>query len=134
MHSEPAIVLFDGECAFCDASVRFIIARDPAGRFRFAAQASEVGRRLLVDAGLPPTVQNSLVLIDAGRAYTRSAAALRIARRLTFPWPLAAALLWIVPPALRDAAYGWFARRRYGWFGRLPACRRDEADRGRFLD
>jgi predicted DCC family thiol-disulfide oxidoreductase YuxK len=28
-----------------------------------------------------------------------------------------------VPRPLRDAVYDWVARRRYGWFGKLDACR-----------
>ena len=35
--SPTAWVLFDGECGFCDASVRWILRRDRRGRFRFGA-------------------------------------------------------------------------------------------------
>ena len=31
------ILLYDGECLFCHASMRFIVDRDAAGYFRFGA-------------------------------------------------------------------------------------------------
>ncbi|PKN39805.1 MAG: hypothetical protein CVU63_14125, partial [Deltaproteobacteria bacterium HGW-Deltaproteobacteria-20] len=32
----PPIVLFDGECGLCHASVRFVVERDDRALFRFA--------------------------------------------------------------------------------------------------
>jgi predicted DCC family thiol-disulfide oxidoreductase YuxK len=117
-----AIVLFDGTCNFCDASVNFIIDRDPAGNFKFAALESETGQRLLRAHGLHENRPDSLVLVEDGKAYTRSSAALRIAAHMRFPWPLLEFFL-LVPPFLRNAAYDWVARRRYQWFGRRESCR-----------
>ena len=129
--SSRAIVLFDGVCNLCNSSVHFIIARDPAARFRFAALDSAAGQRLLAESGLSGSL--SVVLIENGRAYTRSAAALRIARRLRFPWPLLYALI-VVPRPLRDAVYDWIARNRYRWFGKREVCMTPTPElRSRFL-
>jgi predicted DCC family thiol-disulfide oxidoreductase YuxK len=62
-----------------------------------------------------------MALIDQGRVYARSTAALRIARRLSFPWPLVYALI-VVPRPLRDLFYDVIARNRYRWFGKRDAC------------
>ena len=121
IHQLPSVILFDGVCNLCNAVVRFVIARDPAGRFQFGALQSDAARRLLnaIDSGrLWP---DSIVLVEDGRAWTRSAAALRIARRLRFPWPLAYAFV-AVPRPLRDWIYTVVARRRYRWFGRQAVC------------
>jgi predicted DCC family thiol-disulfide oxidoreductase YuxK len=76
----------------------------------------------------------TIVLIEGGRAYARSTAALRIARRLRFPWNALAAGL-IVPRPIRDAVYDWVARHRYGWFGRTDVCELPPPEwRDRFLD
>lgn len=117
-----AVVLFDGVCNLCNASVNFVIDRDPAGRFRFAALQSEAAAPLLARAGLAPDHLGSIVLVEEGRIYTRSTAALRIARRLSGAWPLLAVFL-AVPRPLRDLAYDVIARHRYRWFGRAEACR-----------
>ena len=127
------ILLYDGECHLCQGTVRFVVARDPAARVAFAPLQSAVGRRLLAEHRLPADGA-SVVLIENGRAYTRSTAALRVARLLRFPWPLLAAGL-VVPARLRDAVYDWVARHRYGWFGRSATCELPGPDvRARLLD
>jgi predicted DCC family thiol-disulfide oxidoreductase YuxK len=127
------LVLFDGVCNLCNGVVRFIIRRDPTGDFQFAPLTSAAARRAL--ASVPPgEIPNSVVLVDNGRIYTRSDAALRIARGLRFPWALAYTLV-IVPRSLRDWVYEAIARRRYRWFGRQDRCMiPGPSIRGRFLD
>ena len=117
---QPALVLFDGVCSFCNASVLFVIDRDPSERFVFAPLDSDVGQRTLSQHSL--TVgPSTMVLVEDDTVYTRSTAALRIARRMRFPWPLLYAFI-LVPRVLRDALYSAFAARRY-WFGRTESCR-----------
>ena len=116
-----SVVLFDGVCNLCNGFVQFVIRRDPAGRFQFAALESPAARRLLRDVNVSNQLIDSVVLVEDGRAFTRSAAALRIVCKLTFPWPLAYALI-IVPRILRDWGYAVVARNRYCWFGRRDTC------------
>ena len=128
-----AVVLFDGVCNLCNGSVQFIIRRDPAGRFRFASLQSEAGQALLRRHGLDPDDLSSVILVEDGRAYARSDAALRVARGLSGAWRAAGALR-VVPRPLRDLVYGWVARNRYRWFGRREACMVPTPElRGRFL-
>ncbi len=133
-----AIILFDGVCNLCNSSVNFIIDRDKAGNFKFSALQSVEARPYLERAGKSPdeldAVLQSLVLIEGENFYTRSTAALRIARRLDGLWPLAYGFI-IIPKFIRDKAYDWVARNRYKWFGRLDACRIPTPElRKRFLD
>ena len=77
---------------------------------------------------------DTFVLIEDGVAYTRSTAALKVAARLTFPWPLCG-IFWLVPRMIRDAAYEVIARNRYRWFGQQTQCRLPSPElAGRFLD
>jgi predicted DCC family thiol-disulfide oxidoreductase YuxK len=115
------VILFDGVCTLCNASVRFVIRRDPEGVFRFASLQSEQGRSLLQSHGLPLEELSSIVLVDEKRCYVKSDAALRIVRSLRWPWPLLAALT-IVPRGLRDTVYEYVARNRYRWFGKDETC------------
>jgi predicted DCC family thiol-disulfide oxidoreductase YuxK len=121
MPSSNPIIVFDGVCNFCNASVNWIIRRDTRARFRFAPLQSAAGERLQREHGIDPTVLDTFVLIEGKRAAVRSTAALRIARGLGLPWSLAYGLT-VVPPPLRDFAYDFFARRRYRWFGRKEEC------------
>ena len=118
---EAPLVLFDGVCHLCNATVQWIVRRDRHARFRFAPLQSAAARTALAAAGAPTDVLESLVLIDAAGVHVRSDAVLRIAGGLGFPWSLAAAAL-IVPRGLRDPFYVWVARHRYDWFGRRDTC------------
>lgn len=115
------VVLFDGVCNLCNRSVRFIIKRDPEGVFRFAHLQSEAGVRLLEQFGLPTGDYDTFILIDSGRYYVRSEAALRVARRLGGWWGMLYALM-AVPAPFRDWVYSYVAGNRYKWFGRTDEC------------
>ena len=128
------ILLFDGVCAFCAASVRFVIKRDRQRVFRFASLQSPVAAQLLGPDFAVADRLESMILIEDGCSYRKSAASLRVLRRLGRLWPLLSLLL-IIPRPLRDALYDWFGRHRYQWFGKLDECwvpDNDLADR--FLD
>lgn len=139
------VIIFDGECRLCNGAVDFVVRRDPKRYFQFASLQSEVARQLLkeVAAPLPPPASSpanpgadeTIYLIEGDTYYTRSTAALRIAKKLRFPWPL----LYvgsIVPRFIRNAIYNYIGRNRKKWFGVTNTCdtRREEEERDRFLD
>ncbi len=127
------LVLFDGVCNLCNRSVNFILDHDRHKRFHFAALQSDAGQAVLRHFGLRTDDFDTAVLVEHGRAYTKSSAALRIARNLGGWWSLLALLLTI-PPLLRDAAYDLLARNRYRWFGKAESCRVPTPEiRDRFL-
>jgi predicted DCC family thiol-disulfide oxidoreductase YuxK len=119
--TSPPIVLFDGVCNLCSGSVQFLLKRDPEGLFRFAPLQSDVGRRLLAEHGLTVDSLSSVVLIEDGKVWQESSAALRIARHLPGAWKLLRSFA-VVPRPLRDAVYRWIARNRYRWFGKTETC------------
>jgi predicted DCC family thiol-disulfide oxidoreductase YuxK len=131
--TDHPIVLFDGVCNFCDATVRFIVKRDPAGMFQFAAQQSEIGQKLLAARGLGGD-PGTLVVFDRHHILVRSDAALFIVRRLSGLWP-ALGVFGVIPRRLRDGLYDWFARHRYQWFGKKNECPLPPATlRSRFIE
>lgn len=115
------IVLVDGVCHLCQGLTRFIIERDPHAKFRFASLQSDVGAELLRKGGLPVDEVDTVVLIENGNYYVRSAAVLRIFRQMRRPWPLLYAFAF-VPLPLRDRMYRYVARNRYRWFGQEEQC------------
>jgi predicted DCC family thiol-disulfide oxidoreductase YuxK len=62
-----------------------------------------------------------VILVEGAAWYTESDAALRIMRRLAWPWPLLCVLA-VVPRPLRDWGYRVVARNRFHWFGRPEFC------------
>jgi predicted DCC family thiol-disulfide oxidoreductase YuxK len=115
------IILFDGTCAFCERSVRFIATRDPEGYFRFGASQAPQAADLLARFNVTRDSTRSIILIEGDQIFLRSTAVLRISGRLTFPWRLAAVLLWI-PVPIRDAVYRVVAAVRHRIAGKSNAC------------
>ncbi|HEY0429703.1 MAG TPA: thiol-disulfide oxidoreductase DCC family protein [Pyrinomonadaceae bacterium] len=128
-----AVILFDGVCNFCDGAVNFIIARDSGGYFKFAPLQSEIGEKLLTENGIDKAETDSVVLIEDGKVYTYSTAALRVARKLDGAWSLAYAFI-VVPKFVRDFFYKLFAKYRYKMFGKKDECMLPTPEiRARFL-
>ena len=121
MVQQHPVLLFDGVCNLCNGWVQLVIRNDPEGRFRFAALQSEKGQELLKQYGLPHEQFTTLVFIENGKVYTRSSAALRIAKQLNGAWPLLYAFS-VVPAFLRDGVYNLVAGNRYAWFGKQESC------------
>ena len=121
--TDHPVLLFDGVCNLCNAFLRFVVRFDADGMFRFAPVQSPVGQDLLDRHGesQDPTDPDTVVLVEDGQAYTKSAAALRVLRRLDGPFPLLYPLV-AVPEPLRDGVYDLVARVRYPLFGRTEEC------------
>ena len=112
--SQPVIV-FDGVCNMCNALAQFILKRDRRRQFLLCASQSDAGVALLsrfdvrqrspdaADSG-GPSGPDTIFLVEDGQLHLRSTAALRIARRLGFPWRLAYAFI-VVPRVIRDGVY-----------------------------
>lgn len=111
------VLLYDGSCSFCAASVQFILRHERRHGLEFAALQSRLGSGVRARHPEISSV-DSLVWVEpaidgrAEQALVRSAAALRIAWYLGGPWRLAA-LGALVPAVLRDAAYDAVARHRH---------------------
>ena len=131
--SRHAVVVFDGECAFCNRWVDFLLRFDRRDIFRFTARQSEAGIAFSRRAGLPEGGVGSIIVVEGGQVLLRSTAVLRMSRLLGFPFSLAA-IFEVIPVAIRDAGYDFVARNRTRWFGRTQACRLPAAaERHRFL-
>jgi predicted DCC family thiol-disulfide oxidoreductase YuxK len=131
---DKAIVLFDGVCNFCDNSVNRIIRHDNKDHFRFTSLQSETGKKLSQQYGIDTSKTDSIILIEKGKAYTRSGAILRITKHMNRLYPLMYGLL-LVPPFIRNAIYDLIARNRYKWFGKKESCMIPTAEvRSKFLE
>lgn len=115
------VILFDGVCNFCNSSVQFVIKRDPKHQFRFASLQSQYGQQVLAQHQLPQHEFNSFIFIENGEMYTKSTAALKVAKQLSGLWPMLYGFI-IIPSFIRDAVYNFIAQNRYRWFGKREAC------------
>lgn len=127
------VLLFDGVCNLCNASVQWVLKRDKKGQFRFAALQSDTGRQLLEQIGFSNEKIETVVLVDGDRFFVRSDAVLEMAKRLGGIWSLAG-IFRIIPRSIRDRVYSWVARNRYHWFGERAQCMLPRPEwKGRFI-
>lgn len=123
------LVLFDGECGFCAAIVRFILKHDSDAYFVFAPLQSQWLTEIL-----PERYKNlsTLLLVENEELYDRSTAALRIAKRLDGSVSLLGSLSFL-PRSLRDWGYDRVAEKRHLLLGPDKCELLSTAERDRFL-
>ena len=117
------MIFYDGYCGMCHRAVRFVLAQDRAGIFRFAPLDGEAFR-----AAVPETDRNNLpdsivVQTSGGKLLVKSSAMLYICERLGGVWRLLSKVARIIPTTLRDALYDRIAGVRYRLFAKpVEAC------------
>lgn len=116
------IVLFDGVCNLCNRSVIFVLQKEKQPMLQFASIQSETGQELLEWCGYPKDYKQAILLIDKGKVYAASTAALKIGGYLKFPWSKLSSIGLLVPRFIRDWVYNQIARHRYKWFGKRDVC------------
>ncbi|WP_340198538.1 thiol-disulfide oxidoreductase DCC family protein [Ascidiimonas sp. W6] len=120
---DKKIILFDGVCNLCNGAVLYIIKRDRKDVFRFAALQSKIGKKLIEERNIDTEKIDSIILVDPGVAYyTRSTAALEIAKEFGGIWILLKPFEYILPEGVRDGIYKLIAKNRYKWFGKKESC------------
>lgn len=115
------LILYDGVCNLCNHSIRFVIKNDKNGIFKFASLQSETGKEVLVAHHLNEENFNSFILIENGKLFFKSTAALKVLKKLSGPIKLMYIFI-IIPAFLRNIIYDIVARNRYNWFGKTENC------------
>lgn len=125
------VILFDGDCSFCNRSVWFILKRDKRARFQFGALNSEIGQNLKREYEIPKNL-DSFILLKNGRYYDRSSAALHVCKSLDGLYKLLYLFIGI-PKPIRDFFYHLIAKNRHK-IVKNNACKLPNKDeRKRFL-
>ena len=130
MDSSQKIIFFDGYCGLCDRFVTEIFLKDKKHVFHFAPLQGPTASKLQ----LKEIKIDSVVYYKSGKTYLKSQAVLEIFKDLGGFYSLFG-VLKIIPVSLRDLAYDFIARNRYGWFGQTQSCRLpSESEKAYFLD
>jgi predicted DCC family thiol-disulfide oxidoreductase YuxK len=116
------IILFDGVCNLCDASVQFIIKHDTKDLFRFVALQSDLGIEIINYIGIDAKNTDSIILYKPGIAYYyKSSAALEIAKELGGLFSFGT-VFKVIPEIFRNQIYDYIAKNRYKWYGKKESC------------
>jgi predicted DCC family thiol-disulfide oxidoreductase YuxK len=128
---DKLLVLYDGECGFCNRSIRWLLRRDRNDRLRFAPSNSPSVQDLLARHGFQSSGEEQgpdtiLVFRNLGtpveELLVRSNAFLACLRVLPQPWPAFAVSLRVFPRPLREMGYRFISRHRYRIWGRYASC------------
>ena len=120
-NKENSILLFDGVCNLCNGAVQFVIKRDRKKKFLYSSMQSGSGQALLLKYGLKLSDFDSFILLENEQYFTKSTAALKVAKGLGGVWGILY-LFMIIPKFSRNAIYDFIASNRYKWFGKREEC------------
>ncbi len=120
------LVLYDGVCGLCNRLLQFLVGHDHRALFRFASLQSPTGQAMVERFGGHPGDLHSFYVLanfkgSRTKSFTKSRAALFVARELGWPWK-ACCVAGVLPTAVLDSVYDLVARNRYRLFGRNQSC------------
>ena len=121
LHTDKNIILFDGICNLCNASIQLIIRNDSKRKFLFSPLSSDFSKRILKEERHLDRIPESLVFIENSKTYFKSTAALKIARKMDRMWPIFYVLI-LIPESIRNFLYDQIAKHRYRLFGKKNSC------------
>jgi predicted DCC family thiol-disulfide oxidoreductase YuxK len=138
-----ALVLYDGLCNVCNSSIRFALARCVPGTVAFASLQSQVAAQVLSEfecAGLAyadgaAAAPTSSIVLRGSRAFGKTDGSVMLMELMTWPFPVLAFIVGLIPALLRNAAYDVFAAQRFRLFGSTEAVQQlPEGTEHLFLD
>lgn len=131
--AQKKIILFDGVCNLCNASVRFVLKHDKKNQFLFASLQSDAASKLLLQLNEKNIPLDTVIFIDRGVVYKKSSAILHIVKHFNLFYK-SLYLFIIVPKFIRDALYDLVAKHRYQWFGKKDFCALElDKNKNRFI-
>ncbi len=113
------LVLFDGECNFCDLTVRFLLYFNKTESLFFSSLKSKYGKFVIENF----KIQNdSIVYVVRQKVYTETDAIFLILDELSFIFQVFK-IFKIFPKPILNFLYRNFARYRYKMFGKNKDCK-----------
>ena len=118
---QAAVIIFDGFCILCSSIVGFIFKRDKKNTFIYLPFQSKMSSPFKKLYEIEQISNETIVLIEDEKLYTKSTAVLKIVKKLGFPWNLLG-IFKILPRFIRDPIYTLIAKNRFRWFGKRDSC------------
>lgn len=115
------IILFDGECDFCNYWVNFVIKYDHNDKFFFASLQSKYGREQTEKFNLSNLATDTFILIENDNYFIKSDAAFIVLKELKH-WLKVFIFLKLIPKGIRDYFYDFVAKNRKKIFFKKSYC------------
>lgn len=115
------IVIFDGDCAFCNKSVLFILRKNTKKDIFVVPSDSEKGMALIKEKNILHDPKETIIYIENNRVFSKSNAVLQISKSLKGGYPMLY-VFKIIPRFVRDFVYDFIAKRRKRLIKGNPDC------------
>ncbi len=115
------LILYDGKCNLCNYTLQFILKRDKLKIFNHLPLQSSQAEELLKTIQFNQPGIDSVIFVENGRAYIKSEAFFRIAKKLGGIYRIIL-IFRIFPKKLSDWVYDVIAKNRFKWFGEKSTC------------
>jgi predicted DCC family thiol-disulfide oxidoreductase YuxK len=116
------IVLFDGVCNLCDASIHFIIKHDKKDIFRFVSIQSDLGKLIINHIGLNVAEIDGVILFVPDTIfYTKAQAVFSILKDFEGFYSVFYYFIYL-PKLITNTLYDFVAINRYKWYGIKESC------------
>lgn len=119
--TSPATLYFDGECAFCHATVRFASMEKRNSNIAFAPLQSDEAVAALAQV-TKSWRGDTIVLVDETGHSVKSRAVAGVLERLGGLWSLVGHVLRMIPRRIADFGYDAVGAIRYRLGGRVTVC------------
>jgi len=127
---DKKVILFDGVCNLCNASIDFFMRVDKKQELYFSSLQSDFGQKILKKNNFSTNEFDSFLLLENDKLYQKSTAALKTLSSLTGIWKLTK-VFFLIPKPIRDFIYSLIANNRYRLFGKKDSCRLPTAEEKR---
>ena len=127
------IVIFDGDCAFCNRSVLFVLRKDKTFSIHACSSQSSAGQKLISQYNITESPEATLIFINKEKVLYRSNAALAIALYLKGGYPVLI-ICKIIPRFIRDGIYNIIAKHRHKLLKQNCELITDENIKARILE
>jgi predicted DCC family thiol-disulfide oxidoreductase YuxK len=116
------VLLYDGTCGFCAASVQWVLRHDRRGTLSFAPLQGETAKPVLERHPELAGVDSIVWIGEGGEVRVRSDAAIAIGWYLGGVWANLATIAVGVPRGFRDRCYDFIAKHRHELTKNGPEC------------
>lgn len=117
------VLFFDGECGFCNRSVRLVYRLDGKDAVGFAPLQGELSKKLGLEKFADPKGGSMVILREAdGEKFFKGDAWIELGKALGGFWKLLAWAFAMFPKGARDWSYDLVAKHRYLIAGKGDAC------------
>ena len=116
------IVVFDGECLFCNRFITFIIQNDKKNKLFFCELQSKTGIDFLKKYDLPISNFETIYFVKKNKLYEKSDAILKIMEAIGGIWKIAI-IFSLIPKLFRNKIYNFIAEHRFSLSNSEKICK-----------